>query len=186
MAKTGSQQGGGDETRVEISAPERNGTVDAGAPPKSRTLRGELVSLCIVFCALYSFMLITAFSLSGYFLVTENSGDDGAWSRQELWELASLIGVSVFMGPGLLSTMILLMRYSSGGSSALRLASLRLWIFSAFTIIGMMILIVPPLIDTYTAGSGEDLELGWDGAIMCSVLLVFPFLLYLRRFPGRD
>ena len=198
MAKTGSQQGGEDEARVEMPAPEHNDRVDAGAPivpvfaagvpPKNRTrtLRGELVSLCMVICVLYSFLFITAFSLSGYFLITENSGDDGAWSRQELWELASLVGTSVFIGLGLPSTMILLLRYSSGGSTALRLASLRLWIFSGFTIIGFMVLMVPPLVGIDTAGSGEDLEFGWGAAIMCSLLLVFLFLLYLRRFPGRD
>lgn len=196
MAKTGSRQGGGDEARVEMPAPGRNGRVDAGAPivpvsavgapPKRRTLRGELVSLCMVICVLFGFSFIAVLSLSGYFLITENSGDDGAWSGRELWEIASLIGASVFMGVGMLSTMTLLKRYSFGGSTALRLASLRLWVFSAFTIIGMMILIAPSLVDTYMMGSGEEFEFGWGEAIMCSPLLVFPFLLYLRRFPSRD
>ena len=90
------------------------------------------------------------------------------------------------MGLGMLSTMILLKRYWLGGSTALRLASLRLWVFSAFTIIGMMVLVVPALVDIYMMGSGEEFEFGWGEAIMCSPLLVLPFLLYLRRFPSRD
>ena len=196
MAKNGSEQGGGGEDSAEIPVREPSDRVGASAQivpvvaagmlSKRRTLLGELVSLCMVMCALFSFLLITTFSLSGYFLITENSGEDGSWSRQELWELASLTVASVFMGLGQLSTMILLKRYSSGGSTALRLASLRLWVFSAFTIFGMMVLIIPSLVDAYMAGSGEGLEFGWGETIVCFWLSVFPFLLYLRRFPSRD
>lgn len=93
------------------------------------------------------------------------------------------LAYSVLMLVGLLSSMVLLLRYVSGGPSALSATSRLYWICAAGTLSASILLLIQLLMQRYLPGAVQPDEINYSGISMylCPPGILYPYLLFLRH-----